>query len=652
MDPFGQLFVLACRPFVDPARLDRDSSERLGQALARAGPAVWKILEVVLAGRPFWDGCRVFLPADELRVLKEKVSRLRSEALPAGRDEEGLRQSCLRELHAAVESGLLTGPLPDLARLSGALADLGRGAVSSSPLMGEGEDATIGLLSEAEQHCARQLAESLQAVGFPGLAHMTRPGPGGQVPILVAAVRYCLAQQIGAEPELAARLRGWSWPASGPREEALAAVAQTLAVHGRALQEWLAEEAAVSAPKAVHAHASSASGSAPKEGAAEAEAGRTPGDSPSGVSQGFNSGQPAPPPPAPPLTGRQRLWALLLPLLAMLVPVVIVLWLVYHHLVSEVRQFTGHEELVTSAVFSPDGKLLLSGSGDCTARLWDVQTGKELRRFQLPEDDKHSHKGDIYSVAFSPDGRLAVTGGNDTLRLWDVATGKQLHRFDTPTNWVLCVAFSRDGKQIASTSKADRFVRLWDVASGKQVGMIKEYKRSVDAVVYSPDGKTLAATDDTAVSIWDVSDLTKPKRLQLLEGHKGRVTSLAYSADGRFLVSGSEDRTARVWDVQVGREVTVLEGHAAPIIAVAFSPDGRTIATGSLGPQVQPLKKGTLVLSEPRPLRLWNAANGRESAHFDRTDEPAPVWAVAFSPDGRYLLSTGQDKKIHLWQVP
>ncbi len=226
---------------------------------------------------------------------------------------------------------------------------------------------------------------------------------------------------------------------------------------------------------------------------------------------------------------------------------------------------TGHTSSILSTAFSPNGHTLASGSDDNTIQLWDVATGKELRRLE-------GHSQSVSSVAFSPDGRTLASGSYDTtIRLWDVATGKELSRLEGHTDEVFSVAFSSDGYTLASGSR-DKTIRLWDVATGKELRRLEGHTDYVYSVAFSPDGHILASgSGDKTIRLWDVAT---GKELSRLEGHTNRVYSVAFSPDGHTLASGSKDTTNRIWDVRTGRCLYTRFGfEEGSWIAVA--PDGR-----------------------------------------------------------------------------
>ncbi|ASV74720.1 High-affnity carbon uptake protein Hat/HatR [Thermogutta terrifontis] len=298
---------------------------------------------------------------------------------------------------------------------------------------------------------------------------------------------------------------------------------------------------------------------------------------------------------------------------------------------KELRQFEGHTGWVLSVAFSPDGRQVLTGSGnpfertsDNTARLWDAATGQELRRFE-------GHTDPVTSVAFSPDGRQVLTGsGDNTARLWDAATGKELRRFEGHTEAVLSVAVSPDGRQVL-TGSADKTARLWDAATGKELRRFEGHILPVLSVAFSPDGRqVLTGSADKTARLWDAAT---GKELRRFEGHTDWVTSVAFSPDGRQVLTGSRDNTARLWDAATGEELRRFEGHILPVLSVAFSPDGRQVLTGS----------------GDNTARLWDAATGKELRRFEgHTD---PVTSVAFSPDGRQVLTGSRDNTARLWDA-
>jgi WD40 repeat protein len=291
----------------------------------------------------------------------------------------------------------------------------------------------------------------------------------------------------------------------------------------------------------------------------------------------------------------------------------------------------GHSNMVLSVAFSPDGKTALSGSWDQTARLWDLATGCEIRRLE-------GHSSVVNSVAFSPDGKTALTGSYDnTVRLWDLATGREIRRLEGHSGAVNSVAFSPDGKTALSGGGdvLQAELKLWDLATGREIrkfeGHSREVSREVTSVAFSPDGKTaLSGSNDNSVRLWD---LATGREIRKLEARSIGVNSVAFSPDGKTALSGSNDKTARLWDLATGREINMFEGHSREVKSVAFSPDGKTALTGSYDSTA----------------RLWDLATGREIRKFE--GHSGYVTSVAFSPDGKTALSGSWDQTARLWDL-
>jgi WD40 repeat protein len=284
---------------------------------------------------------------------------------------------------------------------------------------------------------------------------------------------------------------------------------------------------------------------------------------------------------------------------------------------------TGHTDEVNSVAFSPAGDILASGSSDNTVKVWDVNSGLELRTLV-----GHTHFVD--SIAFSPSGRqLASASWDHSVKVWDVVTGRNLATLLGHTDSVLTVAFCRDGHWLA-TGGMDNVIKIWDVATGRQVRTLSGHSYWVTAVSFSPDGRSLlSASWDGTIKLWD---LTTWRNSRTFPGQNS-VNTVAFSPDGRRFASGSQDHTARVWDTASGHKLHLLLGHSSSIQSVAFSPDSRWLATASAD----------------ETIRFWDVATGKTVRIL--SGHTALVAAAVFSPDGRWLASGGSDRRLKLWET-
>lgn len=283
-----------------------------------------------------------------------------------------------------------------------------------------------------------------------------------------------------------------------------------------------------------------------------------------------------------------------------------------------------------SIALSPDGQTLATGSDRNTVKLWHLQTGKCIAT--LP-----SYSSFVWAVDFSADGKLLVTADEDNnVNVWDVATLECLHTLREHNQRVWLAAFSPDGQTLLSISD-DRTAKFWDVSAGKSLSTLVAYSNWVSAVAFSPDGETLASThEDCLVRLWDIS---AKKTKKILSGHTDIVSTVSFAPQNcsqsniPMLVTGSYDKTIKLWHTLTGELLQTLEGHNNWVWSVAFSPNGNTLAS----------------CSHDRTIILWDCTTG-EQLHV-LGEHIGPVKSVAFSYDGTTLASCSDDKTIKLWDV-
>ncbi|MBN2332414.1 MAG: WD40 repeat domain-containing protein [Deltaproteobacteria bacterium] len=295
----------------------------------------------------------------------------------------------------------------------------------------------------------------------------------------------------------------------------------------------------------------------------------------------------------------------------------------YASQIRPVRVSRGRGNKVYSVCFSPDGRLFATGTVNKLAYLWEVAEEKLVHPLE-------GHGMFVWSVCFSADGRTVATGSGDmTIFFWDVATGRPFRRLEAH-NSLYDTCFSPDGRYVAAGSH-DRMVYLWDLRTYKTPKLLAGHTDDVYSVCFSPDSRLLASGSyDHTVILWEVATA---RRLAVLTGGFSRICSVSFSPDGRLLAFGSSDHTVRLWEVASGRELLVFAGHRDLVWSVSFSPDGRLLASGS----------------GDRTVRLWEVNTGRELRVLEGHE--GEVNSVSFSPDGRLLASGSDDKTVRFWDV-
>ena len=287
---------------------------------------------------------------------------------------------------------------------------------------------------------------------------------------------------------------------------------------------------------------------------------------------------------------------------------------------DQLATLTGHEWIVTCAAFSPDGRQLVTGSQDATARIWDVEQRRLVTTLRATN-------GAVWSVAFSPEGDLLMTAGSQgQVRFWNSSTWQVVTSFPGQL-----ATLSRTGSVMAAVNAGPFFHEpaakpvLWNYRTGEK---LREFDRLGRALALSPDGQRLAVAGPSKdIDLWD----TASGQLLRTLATENSIWSLNFSPDGNRLLAAGWSSEVLVWELAAHQPPRKLGGHTLAVWSAVFSPDGAAIATAS----------------SDQTLRLWDAANltptGLLRGHANE------IWCASYRPDGRLLATGGKDQNVLLW---
>ncbi|MBW4631602.1 MAG: WD40 repeat domain-containing protein [Iphinoe sp. HA4291-MV1] len=302
----------------------------------------------------------------------------------------------------------------------------------------------------------------------------------------------------------------------------------------------------------------------------------------------------------------------------------------------------GHTRGINCLAFSHRGNngntspLVASGSRGET-KLWDLTKGELIGTLSEHPWILSGLVDEVNSLAFSPDGQTLVSAGADsTIKLWHVGAQDLIDILHKHNGMVRCVAFTPDGRMLA-TGGDDRTIMFWDLMQRQVTSALSLEDTAAHSLALSSDGQTLVTGSYRKIKVWRISQQETsipfvPELLHSFTGHSHIVRSLSVSADSKILVSGSRDKTIKIWQLENGELLHTLDAHRDGVYAVALSPDGQIIASGSAD----------------QTIKLWHLQTGELLSTF--TGHTHTVTALAFTASGELLVSGSLDKTIKIWQ--
>ena len=288
------------------------------------------------------------------------------------------------------------------------------------------------------------------------------------------------------------------------------------------------------------------------------------------------------------------------------------------------RTLTGHSYSVNAVATTPDSKYVISGSGDSTLKVWDLQSGEIQHTLT-------GHSRSVTAVAIAADSKYVISGSSDnTLKVWDLQTGEILRTLRSHSESVDAVAVTPDSKYVISGS-SDSTLKVWDLQTGSILRTLEGHSRSVRAVAVTPDSKyVISGSDDFTLKVWD---LQTGEILRTLSSHSRWVNAFAIAADSKYVISGSSDSTLKVWDLQTGEILRTLSSHSDSVHAVAIAADNKYVISGSVD----------------CTLKVWDLQTGEILRTL--SSHSSPVNAVAIAADSKYVISGLDDSTLKVWDL-
>jgi WD40 repeat protein len=285
----------------------------------------------------------------------------------------------------------------------------------------------------------------------------------------------------------------------------------------------------------------------------------------------------------------------------------------------------GHEKALHLALFSPDGRLIVTASEDGTARVWNGDGSGEPVILK-------GHQDGVVSASFSPDGKRIVTASYDkTACVWNSDGSGVPVILKGHEGWLFGASFGPDGKKSIVTASGDHTARVWDTDGSGEPVILKGHEGVVDSAGFSPDGKRVVTGSwDNTARVWNADGSGETV---ILTGHQNPVVSASFSPDGKRVVTASEDNSARVWNADGSGAPVILNGHGIPLSSASFSPDGKRVVAAS----------------GDNMARIWNAEGSGEPVIL-KGHEGLVLW-TSFSPDGKRVVTASLDETARVWNA-